>query len=36
MLMRILTMRVVHEKLENWKRYTKEIGFPGHTQSAWL
>ena len=29
MLMRILTMRVVHEKLENWKRYTKEIGFPG-------
>ena len=29
MLMRILTMRVVHEQLENWKRYTKEIGFPG-------
>jgi heme-degrading monooxygenase HmoA len=29
MLMRILTMRVVHERLEDWKRYTKEIGFPG-------
>ena len=29
MLMRILTMRVVHEHLEDWKRYTKEIGFPG-------
>src|SRR5690242_15890985 len=29
MLMRILTMRVVHDRLEDWKRYTKEIGFPG-------
>ena len=29
MLMRILTMRVAHEHLEDWKRYTKEIGFPG-------
>lgn len=29
MLMRMLTMRVVHEHIENWKRYTAEIGFPG-------
>src|SRR4051794_24361944 len=29
MLMRILTMRVAQERLEDWKRYTKEIGFPG-------
>ena len=29
MLMRVLTMRVVHEHLEDWKRYTREIGFPG-------
>jgi heme-degrading monooxygenase HmoA len=29
MLMRILTMRVVHGRLEDWKRYTRDIGFPG-------
>jgi heme-degrading monooxygenase HmoA len=29
MLMRVLTMRVRHERLEDWKRYTREIGFPG-------
>jgi hypothetical protein len=29
MLMRVLTMRVVHEHLEDWKRYTREIGFAG-------
>jgi heme-degrading monooxygenase HmoA len=29
MLMRVLTMRVPQEHLEDWKRYTKEIGFPG-------
>jgi heme-degrading monooxygenase HmoA len=29
MLMRVLTMRVAHEHLEDWKRYTREIGFPG-------
>jgi heme-degrading monooxygenase HmoA len=28
-LMRILTMRVVHGRLEDWKRYTRDIGFPG-------
>ena len=28
-LMRILTMRVVHERLEDWKRFTRDIGFPG-------
>ena len=29
MLMRVLTMRVRDEHLEDWKRYTKEVGFPG-------
>jgi heme-degrading monooxygenase HmoA len=29
MLMRVLTMRVAHEHLEDWKRFTREIGFPG-------
>jgi quinol monooxygenase YgiN len=29
MLMRVLTMRVRHERLEDWKRYTREVGFPG-------
>jgi heme-degrading monooxygenase HmoA len=29
MLMRVLTMRVRHERLEEWKRYTREVGFPG-------
>ena len=28
MLMRVLTMRVLHEHLEDWKRYTREVGFP--------
>jgi len=34
MLMRVLTMRVVHERLEDWKRYTREIGFPGMLSQA--
>ena len=29
MLMRVLTMRVRQEHLEDWKRYTKDVGFPG-------
>jgi quinol monooxygenase YgiN len=29
MLMRVLTMRVRPEHLEDWKRYTREVGFPG-------
>jgi len=29
MLMRVLTMRVRPEHLEDWKRYTTEVGFPG-------
>jgi heme-degrading monooxygenase HmoA len=29
MLMRILTMRVPEEHLEDWKRYTRDVGFPG-------
>ena len=29
MLMRVLTMRVRPEHLEDWERYTREIGFPG-------
>ena len=29
MLMRILTRRVAHEHLGDWKRYTKENGIPG-------
>lgn len=29
MLMRVLTMRVRQEHLEGWKRYTKDVGFPG-------
>ena len=29
MLMRILTMRIAEGCLEDWKRYTKGIGFPG-------
>ncbi|HTI79111.1 MAG TPA: antibiotic biosynthesis monooxygenase [Acetobacteraceae bacterium] len=29
MLMRILTMRVRPESLEDWKRYTRDVGFPG-------
>jgi hypothetical protein len=29
MLMRVLTMRVRHELLEDWKRYTRDVGFPG-------
>lgn len=28
MLMRVLTMWVSHEHLEDWKRYTREVGFP--------
>lgn len=34
MLMRILTMRVVPERLEDWKRFTKETGFPGMLSQA--
>jgi heme-degrading monooxygenase HmoA len=29
MLMRVLTMRVRDEHVEDWKRYTREVGFPG-------
>ena len=29
MLMRVLTMLVRQEHLEDWKRYTREVGFPG-------
>lgn len=29
MLMRVLTMRVRQEHLEDWKRYTRRVGFPG-------
>lgn len=29
MLMRMLTMRIRPGRLEDWKRYTTEIGFPG-------
>ena len=29
MLIRVLTMRVVPERLDDWLRYTKETGFPG-------
>ncbi|HET6606398.1 MAG TPA: hypothetical protein VFG62_07005 [Rhodopila sp.] len=29
MLMRILTMRVADGRLDDWKRYTKDVGFPG-------
>ena len=29
MLLRVLTMRIQPGRLEDWKRYTKEIGFPG-------
>jgi hypothetical protein len=36
MQMCILTMRVVHEHLEDWKRYTKESGLSRPAQSAWL
>ncbi len=34
MLMRILTMRVVHERLEDWMRYTRDIGFPSMLSQA--
>jgi len=29
MLVRVLTMRVMPGKVEDWKHYTREIGFPG-------
>ena len=29
MLMRVLTMRVRQEHFEDWKRYTRDVGFPG-------
>lgn len=29
MLVRVLTMRVNPDRIEDWMRYTKEIGFPG-------
>lgn len=29
MLVRVLTMRVVEERLDDWLRYTREIGLPG-------
>lgn len=29
MLVRVLTMRVHPDRVDDWMRYTKEIGFPG-------
>jgi quinol monooxygenase YgiN len=29
MLVRVLTMRVLPGRFDDWKRYTKEVGFPG-------
>src|SRR4051794_12428117 len=29
MLIRVLTMHVVPERLNDWLRFTKEVGFPG-------
>lgn len=29
MLIRLLTMRVRPERLDDWMRYTREVGFPG-------
>ena len=29
MLLRVLTMRVLPGRLEDWKKYTRDIGFPG-------
>jgi heme-degrading monooxygenase HmoA len=29
MLVRVLTMRVVPERLDDWFRFTRDIGFPG-------
>ena len=29
MLVRVITMQVLPGRFEDWKRYTKEIGFPG-------
>lgn len=29
MLVRVLTMRVLPERLDDWLRYTREIGLPG-------
>src|SRR5690349_4669309 len=29
MLVRVLTMRVVPERLDDWMRFTRDVGFPG-------
>jgi heme-degrading monooxygenase HmoA len=29
MLVRVLTMRVVPERLDDWRRFTRDVGFPG-------
>ncbi len=29
MLVRVLTMKVLPDRVEDWMRYTKDIGFPG-------
>jgi heme-degrading monooxygenase HmoA len=29
MLIRVLTMRVMSERLDDWLRFTRDIGFPG-------
>ena len=29
MLVRVLTMRVVPERLDDWLRFTRDVGFPG-------
>jgi quinol monooxygenase YgiN len=34
MLLRILTMKVRADRLEDWMRYTSEIGFPGMLRQA--
>ena len=32
MLIRVLTMRVVPERLDDWLRFTRDVGFPGMRQ----
>lgn len=29
MLLRVLTMRIIPERLDDWLRFTRDIGFPG-------
>ena len=34
MLIRVLTMRVVPERLDDWMRFTRDVGFPGMRRQA--